>query len=120
MGKKKLFISCPMKGRTDENIKRSMAKMHKIAEAVFEQELDAIDTYIEEDPPEGVNAGVQYLGKSIEMMAGADYFIGMVRSSVYNGCLIESKIAGSYDIPMFTLTDRDILTSEEYFQIFGV
>ena len=53
-------------------------------------------------------------------MAGADYFIGMVRSSVYNGCLIESKIAGSYDIPMFTLTDRDILTSEEYFQIFGV
>lgn len=39
---KKLFISCPMKGRTEENIRKSMEKMHKIAEAVFEQELEVI------------------------------------------------------------------------------
>lgn len=34
---KKLFISCPMKGRTEENIRKTMDKMHKIAEAMFEQ-----------------------------------------------------------------------------------
>ena len=39
---KKLFISCPMKGRTEENIRKSMEKMHKIAEEIFEQELQEI------------------------------------------------------------------------------
>lgn len=29
---KKLFISVPMKGRTEENIRKSIEKMHKIAE----------------------------------------------------------------------------------------
>lgn len=112
MNKKKLFISCPMNGRTEENIKKSMDKMHKIAEDVFEQKLDVIDTYIEEAPPEGVNAGVWYLGKSIEMMSEADYFIGIDCCSVYRGCALETKIAYDYHIPMFTLTDDDLIMSE--------
>lgn len=29
---KKLFISCPMTGREEENIEKSIEKMHKIAE----------------------------------------------------------------------------------------
>ena len=29
---KKLFISCPMKGRTEENIKNTMNRLHKLAE----------------------------------------------------------------------------------------
>ena len=49
---KKLFISCPMKGRTEENIRKSMEKMHKIAEIIFDQELEVIPTYIEDNPPE--------------------------------------------------------------------
>lgn len=112
MSNKKLFISCPMNGRTEENIKKSMDKMHKIAEIVFEQKLDVIDTYIEEDPPEGVNAGVWYLGKSIEMMSEADYFIGIDCCGVYKGCALETKIAYDYHIPMFTLTDEDLIMSE--------
>lgn len=112
MSKKKLFISCPMNGRTEENIKKSMDKMHKIAEDVFEQKLDVIDTYIEEAPPGGVNAGVWYLGKSIEMMSEADYFIGIDCCSVYRGCALETKIAYDYHIPMFTLTDDDLIMSE--------
>ena len=112
MSNKKLFISCPMNGRTEENIKKSMDKMHKIAEIVIEQKLDVIDTYIEEDPPEGVNAGVWYLGKSIEMMSEADYFIGIDCCGVYKGCALETKIAYDYHIPMFTLTDEDLIMSE--------
>lgn len=33
---KKLFISCPMHGRTKEAIEKSMDKMHKIAEIYFD------------------------------------------------------------------------------------
>lgn len=36
---KKLFISCPMRGRTEYAIKASMEQMHRIAEAVFGEEL---------------------------------------------------------------------------------
>lgn len=95
---KKLFISCPMKGRTEENIKNSMARMHKIAELVFDQELEVIDTYIPDSAPEGVNRGVWYLGESIKRMAEADYFIGIGYSEAFKGCTIERDVARSYGI----------------------
>ena len=62
---KKLFISCPMKGRTNENIKKSMDKMHKIAEIIFDQQLEVIDSFIEGNIPETNNQSVYYLGESI-------------------------------------------------------
>lgn len=46
----KLFISCPMRGRTEEQIRKSMERMHKIAEAIFDEELEVIPTYFEGTP----------------------------------------------------------------------
>lgn len=96
--KKKLFISCPMKGRTEENIKKSMEQMHKIAEIVFGQELEVIPTYIEDNPPENNNQAVWYLGKSIQLLAEADFFIGIEWCEFFNGCNIERTIARDYGI----------------------
>ena len=39
---KKLFISVPMKGRTEENIRKSLEKMHKLAEIVFDEKLEVL------------------------------------------------------------------------------
>lgn len=100
---KKLFISCPMKGRTEENIKNSMARMHKIAEFIFGEELEVIPTYISEDAPETKNRKIWYLGKSIEMMADADYFIGIGWNECFKGCEIEQDVAKSYGIPITTV-----------------
>lgn len=97
---KKLFISCPMNGRTEENIKKSMEKMHKIAEIVFDQKLEVIDSYVEENPPENVNQGIWYLGKSIQLLSKADYFIGIDYNDFWKGCLTESRIAQMCGIPM--------------------
>lgn len=36
----KLFISCPMRARTAEQIHATMDQMHKIAEAIFGEELE--------------------------------------------------------------------------------
>ena len=74
---KKLFISCPMKDRTEENIRKSMEKMHKIAEIIFDQELEVIPTYINDNPPENNHEAIWYLGKSIELLAQADFYIGV-------------------------------------------
>ena len=37
---KKLFISCPMKSRSEENIRMTFDRLHKIAEAVYGESLD--------------------------------------------------------------------------------
>ena len=97
---KKLFISVPMKGRTEENIRKSMEKMHRIAEVVWEQELEVIPSYIEDKPPKNSRQAIWYLSKSIQMMAEADYFIGIEYSN-YNGCNTEKRIALEYEIPFY-------------------
>lgn len=96
--KKKLFISCPMKGRTEENIRKSMEKMHKMAEIIFDQELEVIQTYIEDNPPENNNQGVWYIGKSIQLLSEADFFIGVEYTEYFKGCLIERTVARDYGI----------------------
>ena len=95
---KKLFISCPMKGRTEENIKKSMEKMHKMAEIVFNQELEVIPSYIEDNPPETTDQRIWDLGRSIQMMADADYYIGVRWANGFAGCSVENDVADWYGI----------------------
>lgn len=106
---KKLFISCPMKGRTEENIRKSMDQMHKIAEIIFDQELEVIPTYIDENPPEKCNPAVWYLGKSIQLMAEADFFIGIGYSEAFKGCNEEKSIALMYGIRYTIIDATDIM-----------
>lgn len=54
--------------------------MHKIAEAVFGEELEVIPTYFEDDPPENTNMALWYLGESIKKLSEADRFIGILRN----------------------------------------
>lgn len=89
---KKLFISVPMRNRTEYAIKASMEQMHKIAEAVFGEELEVIPTYFEDDPPENTNMALWYLGESIKKLSEADRFIGIYdEDKGYRGCIIEQK-----------------------------
>lgn len=110
---KKLFISCPMNGRTKEDIEASIETMHKVAGIMYGKELEVIQTYIEEDAPEGVNAGLWYLSKSIEKLAEADYFIGCSNVDVisgegeFTGCEIERHAAIGYGIPNRCINCRD-------------
>ena len=66
---KKLFVSVPMKGRTEEEIKESIQKMKKIAEIYEGEELELIDSYIEDNPPKDSKEAVWYLGESLKKLA---------------------------------------------------
>lgn len=99
---KKLFVSVPMRGRTKENIKRSIECMHKIAEIAFGEELELIDSYIEDNPPMDSKQSIWYLGKSIELLAQSDYFIG-VDLYDYPGCYVEETVASRYGIKKLVL-----------------
>ena len=100
---KKLFVSVPMKDRTAEEIRASILKMHRIAEAYEGEELELIDSYVLEDPPMNYNRSVWYLSKSIEKLAEADVFIGISDLNGWPGCKIESDIAKAYNIKSYSV-----------------
>ena len=98
---KKLFVSVPMKGGTEKEIKASIQKMKKIAEAYEGEELELIDSYIEDDPPKNNLQPVWYLGKSLEKLSEADIFIGIDDDYDWNGCFIERQVARRYSIKSY-------------------
>lgn len=100
---KKLFVSVPMRGRTKDEIRASIDKMKKIAEIYEDQELELIDTYIEDNPPENNNSPVWYLGKSLEKLAEADVFIGIDNSWDWKGCETENSVASAYGIKNYRI-----------------
>lgn len=98
---KKIFISCPMKGRTEEDIRKTRDKMHKYAELVFEEKLEVIPSFITDAPPSYKNKSVWYLGESIKHLGDADVFVGLDMpywSNKGRGCDIEENVTGAYGI----------------------
>lgn len=106
---KKLFVSVPMKDRTEEEIKASIQKMKKIVEIYEGEELELIDSYIEDNPPKGNNEAIFYLGESLKKMAQADVFVGIYESYEWRGCRIENITAESYGIKSYEIPARYVI-----------
>lgn len=106
---KKLFVSVPMKGRTEEEIKASIQKMKKIAEIYEDEELELIDSYIKDNPPKDSKEAVWYLGESLKKLAQADVFIGICENYDWNSCYIERKTAERYGIKTYACPAEDVI-----------
>lgn len=108
---KKLFVSVPMKGRTEEEIKASIQKMKKIAEIYEGEELELIDSYVKDNPPKDNHQSVWYLGKSLEKLSEADIFIGIEGDYDWNGCYIERQVACRYSIKSYHVPGDLVISS---------
>ena len=106
---RKLFVSVPMKGRTEDEIKASIQKMKKIAEIYEGEELELIDSHIEDNPPKDSKEAVWYLGESLKKLAQADVFIGICESYYWNGCCIERETADKYGIREYAIPVRYVI-----------
>jgi hypothetical protein len=106
---KKLFVSVPMKGRTEEEIKASIQKMKKIAEIYEGEELELIDSYIEDNPPKDSKEAVWYLGESLKKLAQADVFMGICEGYDWNSCCIEMETANKYGIKAYVIPARYVI-----------
>lgn len=96
---RKLFISQPMKGLTDEEILKTREKIRVKAEKVIGKPVKLIDSFIKDYPGEiNKHVPVFYLGKSIQLLSQADiaYFGEDWRNA--RGCLIEHEVARQYGI----------------------
>lgn len=100
---KKLFISQPMKGLTDEEILKAREEIKTRAEQAIEEQVELIDSFVEDYPGEiNKSIPVWYLGKSILFLSQADiaYFGGDWRNA--RGCKIEYEVANAYGIKTIT------------------
>lgn len=94
---KKLFISQPMKDKTDEEIK---SERHKIIQRVKEgypnEDIEVIDSFFENAPHDA--KPLWFLGKSLQLLSTADiaYFANGWEN--YRGCKIENQCAIAYGI----------------------
>ena len=93
---KRLFISQPMKGKTDEEILAAREKAIKSAESHIGEPVEVIDSFFQDAPADA--KPLWYLGKSIELLATADvaYFASGWENA--RGCKIENTCAIEYGI----------------------
>lgn len=106
---KKLFVSVPMKGRTEKEIKASIQKMKKTAEIYEGEELELIDSYIDDNPPKDSKEAIWYLGESLKKLAQADVFMGIYENYEWNGCSIERETAEKYGIKTYMIPARYVI-----------
>lgn len=93
---KKLFISQPMRGKTDEEILAVREKAIKSAERHLGEPVEVIDSFFQNAPAEA--RPLWYLGKSIELLSTADVAYFAKGWEQYRGCRIENRCAVEYGI----------------------
>lgn len=93
---KKLFISQPMKGKSDEDILAEREKAIHEAEELLGEPVEVIDSFFQ-SAPIGAKP-LWFLGKSLELLSGADvaYFASGWQDA--RGCKIEHTCAVEYGI----------------------
>lgn len=93
---KKLFISQPMRGKTNEEIMAVRERAIESAERNIGEKVEVIDSFFK-DAPVDANP-LWYLGKSIELLATADVAYFAKDWEKYRGCRIENTCAIEYGI----------------------
>ena len=93
---KKLFISQPMRGKSDEDIMAERKKAIESAEEAIGEPVEVIDSFFQEAPVDA--KPLWFLGKSLELLAGADiaYFAEGWKDA--RGCKIEHDAAVAYGL----------------------
>ena len=93
---KKLFISQPMRGKTDEEILAVRAQAIQSAERVLGEEVEVIDSFIKGAP--AAARPLWFLGESLKLLSGADVAYFAEGWEDARGCRIENECAVEYGI----------------------
>lgn len=91
---KMLFISQPMRGKTDEQIKAERAEAVRVATALMGEEIEVLDTFFTDFN----GKPLEFIGKSIMMLAQADCVYFAPGWEEARGCKIEHTCATEYGI----------------------
>ena len=93
---KKLFISQPMRGKTDEEILAERKKAIERAERNLGEPVEVIDSFFQNAPADA--RPLWFLGKSLELLSTADIAYFAKGWEDARGCRIENQCAIEYGI----------------------
>ncbi len=103
--KHKLFISCPTKDRTEEDIKKSFEVLKRTAEAYSGEDLEVVNPYELKTFRSDADR-IRSMSDSIKLIADADYFITVDRFWEHTECGVENNIAGECGVKrMLAMTE---------------
>ncbi len=92
----KVFISQPMKGKTNEEIKAERNRLIGKVRALYGDDIEIIDSFFENAPADA--RPLWFLGKSLELLATADVAAFARGWRDARGCRIENICAIEYGI----------------------
>ena len=92
----KLFISQPMRGKTDEAIKSERAQLIEAAKREHGDNIEVLDTFFQGAPGNG--SPLAFLGESLKCLAEADVALFAPGWETARGCRIEHICAEEYGI----------------------
>lgn len=100
---KKIFVSLPMRGKEQYEIKERMQHLFRLASAYLDEECELIDSlnpvYTEELQNNNVvDIAPLYLGASIKLLSQADLVIFDKDWMAAEGCRIEKQVCDTYRI----------------------
>lgn len=112
--KKTIFLSLPMKERTDVDIQNTIFGMKRIITAMYPNDkLVFIDNFycVHEGLEDAKHRPLLYLGEAIKKMAKCDCIAVIENRNCelynYRGCYIEAEIARNYGLHFITINDPD-------------
>ena len=95
---KKLFISQPMRGKTDEEILKERKALIADVYMKTHEEVGVIESFFENAPADATP--LWYLGESLKLLGTADFAVFAPGWQDYRGCRIEHDAAVAYGIPI--------------------
>ena len=109
---RKLFVSLPMKGRDSIDILSEQEDLKQMVEDELDEEFELIESFEQDNPPEGVNDACWYLGKSITKLSEADLVIFSQDWRNATGCIIEHMACAFYNIPYVDVEMASIVVND--------
>lgn len=109
----KVFVSQPMNGKSyDEVLEKRKIVLDKVKKQLDGYPMEVLDNYFKEELPHPMN----YMAKSIELMAQADLIVFEHQWKLYSGCIIEHYCALSYGVNkrICEYDDMDLSDYKEY------
>ena len=92
----KLFISQPMRGKTDDGIKAERERLIEAAKREYGDDIEVLDTFFQGAPGNG--SPLAFLGESLKCLAEADVALFAPGWEDACGCRIEHTCAKEYGI----------------------
>lgn len=95
----KVFISQPMKDKTNEQILEERERAIQHVKRMYGDDVEIIDSFFKDAPHDA--KPLWFLAKSLELLSTADYAFFVKGWNDYRGCKIEFTCAKEYGIDYF-------------------